>query len=705
MKKNHSSAKKSSETPKIFRYTPAIQEGWADRFALQMLSAVTKDLEVLSTAGNTVSPQEEEASHPQMTYNHAQSQIDKLLKKYVPSTVDEEKLKDECYNDFIENNTRLKNFSFHLPGPLGRAALNAKCAPRDRVLERARLLIASLLGSAPDIEKWYEKCRHSSGVSSGLKFVDTSLEAKTTWPMTYCGERMEKHIYAYLHWDKEYSNAILENFSSRLIRPEAEKVNFIGPHPKHRKKARIVNHQIRMFKRVSGTKLSAVKKSVTEMRGIAPEATWNMFHQAGLMEYMYELLLDHGIDLSIAQTVHGELAKEASLNPAKWATIDFKRASDCVALVGVEFLFPPGWYDRICDVRSDFTFVKGEAVELAMVGTMGNATTFPIETIVFWALGCSILQEVTRKYTLMVDYELQKQVRVFGDDVILPTFVAVPFMELCVSMGFLVNAEKSHYREDDYFRESCGTDCFRGLDVGIFKLQNPNLAPSFKSRSDKQECLKQVVAAKEAWLYIIMNRIYPVYVRLGFTEDKILHSYVFSLCFRQFEAMKSLLYIVPDYYPEDSGFAKLSDPLNSFHKLPSSVTLAPIVQDEHRTLFFSYLAFKLEDQKRAIGNIRLWDALKKAPVNFYTYVCPFPGHLENAEYVSTSIRVGATQPINRKHIVKVVRYGIFPLSLRDIPSQGKIAASPFWFSTKKKAGNYQRVEGVSPYFVTEGSTS
>jgi hypothetical protein len=95
---------------------------------------------------------------------------------------------------------------------------------------------------------------------------------------------------------------------------------------------------------------------------------------------------------------------------------------------------------------------------------MGNATTFPLQSLVFlgFALAATLLSE-GKLPTAREIRKLRGRVQVYGDDIIVPSH-AYPF--LVDALGYFdlkVNFGKSFPTGN--FRESCGLDAFRGEDV------------------------------------------------------------------------------------------------------------------------------------------------------------------------------------------------------------------------------------------------
>jgi len=156
------------------------------------------------------------------------------------------------------------------------------------------------------------------------------------------------------------------------------------------------------------------------------------------------------------QTRNQRLAKEGSIH-RNYATIDLSAASDSVSHALVKKLFRGTKLPRyLLATRSSRTLLPdGRLVDLKKFAPMGSALCFPIETIIF----ASICQLVTRRHGFAEDYS------VFGDDIIVPTQCVEDLVSILTTLGFRVNRDKSFYRSDCWFRESCGAEYCDGFDV------------------------------------------------------------------------------------------------------------------------------------------------------------------------------------------------------------------------------------------------
>lgn len=138
----------------------------------------------------------------------------------------------------------------------------------------------------------------------------------------------------------------------------------------------------------------------------------------------------------------------------KYATLDLKEASDRVSVALVRLLFPEHVYTCLESCRSLSTVMPdGEEIILKKFAPMGSCLCFPIMALTIWAL-------LTAGTT---DADTRESILVYGDDVIVPTAYAASAIELLESFGLKINRDKSC--TTGFFRESCGTDAFQGVDV------------------------------------------------------------------------------------------------------------------------------------------------------------------------------------------------------------------------------------------------
>lgn len=196
-------------------------------------------------------------------------------------------------------------------------------------------------------------------------------------------------------------------------------------------------------------KLEFVPKSAKTDRAIIVEPWLNQLGQLAYGDYIARRLKRFGVDLS-DQERNKLLAREGSITGAL-ATLDLSSASDSISTGLVEHLLPEPWFELLSRLRTG-TVIDKDRVEkrLHKFSSMGNGFTFPLESLIFWALtrACCDDREI---------------VSVYGDDIICPTHRVGSVLSVLTSCGFTVNKEKSFW--EGPFRESCGGDYLSGIDV------------------------------------------------------------------------------------------------------------------------------------------------------------------------------------------------------------------------------------------------
>lgn len=239
-----------------------------------------------------------------------------------------------------------------------------------------------------------------------------------------------------------------------------------------------LNRSVDDFPFVRGNVWGSVPKNSSTDRSIGFEPSFNLFVQKSIGSKLKSrlrrlgLLDQHarcpvfdgrqyiaGRRARLAKDHHMRLARLSSIDDTL-ATIDLSNASDTVSSAVVETLLPKPWFQLLDSVRSPMTNVNGRWYRLEKFSSMGNAFTFELETLIFYAL-C----KATGKY-FSVDLDTSENFSVFGDDMIVPSSIAHPLLSVLQFFGFTTNAEKTFLHGP--FRESCGGDYYAGCDVRPF---------------------------------------------------------------------------------------------------------------------------------------------------------------------------------------------------------------------------------------------
>jgi len=169
------------------------------------------------------------------------------------------------------------------------------------------------------------------------------------------------------------------------------------------------------------------------------------------------------------QEVNRSIALESS-KTLKYATLDLKEASDRVSLDLVRAVFKhcPELLRALEATRSSATTLpSGRVLPLKKFAPMGSALCFPVEAFCFWAI---IVASLARRDRVSPSKSAES-VFVYGDDIIVATEDADFCMQALESVGLLVNKSKSCIHGP--FRESCGMDAFRGVQVTPIRCKAP----------------------------------------------------------------------------------------------------------------------------------------------------------------------------------------------------------------------------------------
>jgi hypothetical protein len=219
----------------------------------------------------------------------------------------------------------------------------------------------------------------------------------------------------------------------------------------------------------NSARLISVPKNSTSNRTITVEPVLNQFIQQGMNTVLRDSILSCDIlkrCLALSdQTKNQKLALEGSLN-GKWATIDLKSASDLLSQKLTDLVFSsfPDFHRRMNDCRTPCVNDGFSDVPLGKFAGMGNALTFPVQSVTFALLAiCAILDSQSSRIDKRNAMRVARSVRVYGDDIIVEAKHSSSVVNWLISFGLKVNEKKSFLVGN--FKESCGVDAFRGVDI------------------------------------------------------------------------------------------------------------------------------------------------------------------------------------------------------------------------------------------------
>lgn len=213
-------------------------------------------------------------------------------------------------------------------------------------------------------------------------------------------------------------------------------------------------------------KLVCVPKDVKGPRLIAVHPAESIWIQQGVRRELERVIAlsrsrrqgqvwPHGHIFFDDQSVNGQIAHLSS-SSRKYATLDLSDASDRLSECLIRELFGPYYrYFECCRAQS-IRLPSGKVLKLSSYAPMGNATVFPVQSLVFWAICVASLR-------IFSGLKNPGGAYVFGDDILVPAKHAYDVCRGLESFGLVVNGVKSF--STGSFRESCGVDAFKGDNV------------------------------------------------------------------------------------------------------------------------------------------------------------------------------------------------------------------------------------------------
>jgi hypothetical protein len=225
--------------------------------------------------------------------------------------------------------------------------------------------------------------------------------------------------------------------------------------------------------REPSARMVAVPKSYSKPRLIAAEPSEHQWCQQNIWHYFAVRSGRSWIGEFVKfndQTLNQSLCLLGAADETL-ATVDLSAASDRVTChsVGQMFRGNPTLLIALQSTRTRFVDQNlsrhvPDKIELRKFSTMGNACTFPVESLTFLSVAlASVLSVRGLRATTRNIRSLIGEVAVFGDDIVIPIDSRELFVEALELLDFKVNIDKSFWTGK--FRESCGVDSFAGVDV------------------------------------------------------------------------------------------------------------------------------------------------------------------------------------------------------------------------------------------------
>lgn len=472
----------------------------------------------------------------------AERQLLELFKKFSFSQdlMTPEEVLEDSKSKFLANQVRLDSFT--LPED---AVVNDVCF-------RARGIIDSILGEFSKFDV-LERATFGKKSSVGIPMRKACEGSRYEAPITGSREHIDWFQHMYSCWNRPA-------YLYACRRAEGRKAP--------------------LYREIDTLEAVLVDKTFKSKRLIMPNTTLGTLYSGGLGHLLADRLREFGYDIKHLQGVHGQLAKIGSIT-GTLVTADQSLASDNITTLLIERLFLREWADALKRGRIAKVSFYGHTFESKTFASMGIGFTFPLQTLVFLGLLIAIRDHLS--------LDEQTVISVYGDDLIYDDRLHDLVMEIFPKLGLVINADKTF--ATGYFRESCGQDYFRGIDVRPFYLAKVDGSSSVKKNA-------------EAYLYKTINGLCR---RWSKEELPCVTSFIISQLILVRD--NKTLFEVPPDFPDTAGIkvSRFSIGTNDLYETRNR-------RDIHGTYRFSYLGFVPDMRDEIRHEPYLYLALRKEAV-------------------------------------------------------------------------------------------
>lgn len=320
-----------------------------------------------------------------------------------------------------------------------------------RVLQRARKIIRGILGKYSEEEMFayvqYGK-RAASGVPAKHAYLDVKMGNSS------CSVSQSRVFGRYLKTDAVFADYYSLYLSEVMC-------NDFFPESMHRTAYRQGNDLPPFWFGsndgfVDTLAMTNVPKSYKIDRGIVPTTVIGTLFTGAIGRYIREKC-KMIFDIRKLQTKHRIWAKRYS-ETKKYVTADLSNASNSFPAWIINALVPRDWYHALSELRIPNYSYKDQTYFGMSYMMMGIGYTFDLETLLFYA----IVKAVEELLELP-----SRRISVYGDDLIYHRDLHRHLVYVLDKLGFTINEDKTFVWEP--FRESCGGDYYRGIDVRPFQ--------------------------------------------------------------------------------------------------------------------------------------------------------------------------------------------------------------------------------------------
>jgi len=214
-----------------------------------------------------------------------------------------------------------------------------------------------------------------------------------------------------------------------------------------------------------------VPKTLKAPRIIAIEPAAMQYAQQAIRGYLYDTIESFwltGRSISFRNQSENQTMALKSSRTGRYATIDLSEASDRVPLDLAMIMFEqcPDLHDAVLACRSTRAYLPNDQLidPLRKFASMGSALCFPVEAMFFYTCCViALLKDSNLSFSQRNIFKVSKWLRVYGDDIIVPTTHADAVLAYLQKNNCKVNSAKTFVTGK--FRESCGTDAYDGYPV------------------------------------------------------------------------------------------------------------------------------------------------------------------------------------------------------------------------------------------------
>jgi len=414
-----------------------------------------------------------------------------------------------------------------------------------------------------------------------------------------------------------------------------------------------------MYREIDTLEVVFVDKKWNSKRMIVPNTTLGTLYSSGVGRAIEERLRRAKYDIRTLQGTHGELARFGSIT-GSLVTADQSLASDNITTKLIDWVLPREWASACKLGRINKMKLDDLLFETNTFSTMGIGFTFPLQTLVFLGILLSIRD--------FCGLGKDAVVSVYGDDLIYDVRMHNVVTEVFPQFGLVINADKTF--SEGYFRESCGQDYYRGVDVRPFML----------ARKDNRDAKKRRF---EAYLYKTVNGL-----RRRWSDSEIPGTLKLLEELLVLTRGRETYLVVPKDFPDTSGI-KAIDWNFSDHTLAQRPR-----RNMNGVHNFRYLAFEASKREEVRATPYLFLALRASSgVDYLAY--------KALSKVALNSKTSAHGLILQE-TPSVLQYGELEEARSSIPVKGKKSRpTKTTFISEQGRGRFRERPGVTSNWTPE----